>query len=235
VYSSAHRSIQALRGRRTGRLVGTAFVAAPVAMLAAWILLKGVWRPDLGLPWLLDWTVWTVSHVLYVAAIGAFGVVAVALSRAVGRHSSYAERASWVALAITLASLLAFLGQVLLDLVVSFGAGSRAGMSAGFDALHRDHPLLVDLTQGPLAMIWMVGLLALMILATITRAVRIRDTALLTVGALLLLPQSTLLGLVGIVFVGLALVPVGLRLSVAGGQDAASTVTSSSWTPPVQK
>ncbi|PRZ30493.1 hypothetical protein CLV47_1307 [Antricoccus suffuscus] len=209
------RALEPFRGAHLHRLVGKTFIAAPIGLLLAWVVQKGIWKPNFGLPWVVDWTAWTVSHLLYAGAIVLFAVVALELYRMVARHSTFARNFALVALGITVASLVAFLCQVLLDLTVSFGAENRSSMPTGFADLRDRYPVIIDLVQGPLAMVWLVGILALAILATITHAVRWHETALLTIGALLLLPQSSLLGTVGGLCVVLALAPIGRRMIAA--------------------
>ncbi|GAA3390761.1 hypothetical protein [Cryptosporangium minutisporangium] len=134
---------------------------------------------------------WTIGHLLFLAALVYFGLVALDLRRrAPGRIAT-------AALVATLLGLVAFVRVVIVDLIVGFGAADRAEMNVRYD----EYETVADTVLDPLAPLFPLGLLVLLILLAVARqapwwspvltlggfAAITAELDLLPVGALLLL------------------------------------------------
>lgn len=103
-------------------LPAIALSAAPAFWIAAWLLMRidGHGGPGWG---------WTTAHLLWMGAYVLFGIASVALFRAGGRPG----RLSAPALAVALTGAFAFVGQMLIDLVMGILASDKAELSELYD------------------------------------------------------------------------------------------------------
>jgi hypothetical protein len=190
-------------------VTGAALIVAPLLVLGYGSLRL------LGGPTHGPGPVWTVSHLVFLAAFGAFAVALPGVRGLVG-GGGWARWGANVVAALAGLGLLAGIGQTAIDLVVGAGASDRAGMNTLYGKVYANEVLAAAFQQvGPI--LFFVGLPVLTILLATVRPRRLRPYApvVVTVGMVLpsvdldLLPVAALLMAAG-------LVPLGRRL-LAGG------------------
>ncbi|MCU1685114.1 MAG: hypothetical protein JWQ81_5853 [Amycolatopsis sp.] len=114
------------------------FVAAPALLLVGVLAMKFGWKTSPDLTWGVALPLWTSAHLAYILGYLGLGVVLATLwswlhEVARGR----VERVFGDVLAVVgTIGLVAMTGQMVLDLIVGFRAGSRAAMSGISDSIH---------------------------------------------------------------------------------------------------
>ncbi|MEV4759707.1 hypothetical protein AB0J86_32060 [Micromonospora sp. NPDC049559] len=144
------------RSSRSARLPAAGLVAAPLGWLAGWAIMRlgGSSGPNTG---------WDVAHALWIVSFVLFGAAAYALFRLLG-----GSPAARVALAVALTGAAALVVQMVIDLVVGLRTADKPAMVDLYDRVFAVPGVeLVFFTVGP--MLLFVGLLALVVLATVRR------------------------------------------------------------------
>ncbi|WP_158973135.1 hypothetical protein [Streptomyces griseus] len=195
------------RGLHRTALTRTAFIAAPLCMLAYGSIRLS--DPDHG-PGLA----WTSGHVALVSGVLLFGAVFLGLLRLAEPTTGAARASARVATLLGLVGVVAVTAQGVIDLVVGFRAGDRAGMERLFEDV-QSHPGVMPAvyTVGP--MLFYVGLLWLVIQLAVQRRIRVWRPALVVLGTATMAASLDLMPLGGLLFAA-ALSPLGRDAAVAG-------------------
>lgn len=206
-----------------------AFVVAPVALMLGVLGMKYGWAPNSRT---LDWGValplWTAAHVAYIVGNVALGMVLVTMwSWARDGARSAVERVGVHVLAgVGAVGLVAMIGQMVIDLLVGFEAGSRAEMSAISDRYH-DLPGFDVFFYGVVPALSLAALALLILWLAARRQVAVWPALLFLVGSVAIGTQVRELMVVGGTAVGLALWAIARQDSlVAGPPGTRSVVTS---------
>jgi hypothetical protein len=149
---------------------------------------------------------WTVGHLLFLAALLAFGVVLFGLYRLAAERGPGAQRLALGTLLVSYLGLAAFVWTVLVDLWVGWHAVDRAGMNALYDSY--DTPALIP-ALGPL---FQVGLLVLLVQLAVARRVPWWSPVSVVLACLAITVNLDLLPLGGVLF-AVALLPFVLPVS----------------------
>lgn len=114
------------------------FLTAPALLLVGELLLKLGWKAWPGLSWGVALPVWIGAHLAFVLGYLAIGAVLATLwSWLHEAAGSRAERGIADALTVLGAvGVVAMTGQMVIDLIVGFRAGSRAAMSGISQSIH---------------------------------------------------------------------------------------------------
>ena len=140
---------------------------------------------------------WTIGHLLFLASLVGFGLVALDLRQRLG------TRLALVTLIGTLYGLFAFVHVVALDLAVGFGAADRAEMDLRYDRYRS----IADSVLDPFSPLFPVGITVLLILLVVARRAPWWSPVLALAGFLAIVANLDLLPLAGLLLVG-ALLPV---------------------------
>lgn len=196
-----------------------AFVVAPAALLLGVLGMKFGWAPNRDLDWGVALPLWTGAHLAYIVGNVALGVVLVTVWRWAGDGArSAGERAAVHALAVVAAvGLVAMIGQMVIDLLVGFEAGSRAEMSAISDR-YQDLPGFEAFFYGVVPAMSLTGLSLLILWLAARRRVLWWPAVLFLAGAVAVGTQVTALMVAGGVGIGVALYAIARRegLGTAG-------------------
>lgn len=187
----------------------TAFLVAPVALLAGVVAMKFGWAPNKDLDWDLAFPLWTGAHLAYLAGYLALGLVALTLWMwARDSARSAGERAGVHATAVaTGIGLVTMIGQMVIDLLVGFEAGSRAEMSAISDRYHAI-PGFDLLFYGLVPSLSLAGLAVLVLWLAARHRIAWWPALLFTTAAVAIGTRITALMVIGGVGVGVALYAV---------------------------
>lgn len=188
------------RGTRRTALTRTAFIAAPLCMLAYGTIRLS--DPDHG-PGLA----WTSGHIALVVGVLLFGAIFLGLLRLSEPTTGAARLSARVAALLGLVGAMAVTAQGVIDLVVGFRAGDRAGMERLFEDI-QSHPGVMPAvyTVGP--MLFYVGLLWLVIQLAVQHRISVWRPALVVLGTATMAASLDLLPLGGLLF-AVALSPLG--------------------------
>ncbi len=174
------------------------FVLAPVFLLVGVVAMKFGWKPNPDLDWGVAFPLWTGAHIAYLAGNVAFGFVLLTLWRW-GRDAARApfERgAVHVLAAVGAVGLVAMTGQMVIDLLVGFEAGSRADMSAISHRYH-DIPGFDTFFYGTIPALHLGATALLIVLLAVRRRVAVWPAALFFAGAVAIGTQLTALMVAG--------------------------------------
>jgi len=207
------------------RMRNKAFVVAPVALMLGVLGMKFGWAPNRDLDWGVALPLWTGAHLAYIVGNLALGAVLVTLwSWARDSARSAGERAGVLALALVGAvGLVAMIGQMVIDLLVGFEAGSRAEMSAISDRYH-DLPGFDAFFYGFVPALSLAAISLLVLWLAVRRQLAWWPALLFLAGSVAIGTQVTALMVVGGLGVGIALyaitrqdrlVPPGVSVSRA--------------------
>ncbi|MCT2583735.1 hypothetical protein [Actinophytocola gossypii] len=187
-----------------------AFVVAPVALILGVLGMKFGWAPNDDLDWDVALPLWTAAHVAYVVGYLALGAVLLTVwvwARDAARSAG--ERVGvHVTGAVGAVGLVAVLGQMVIDLLVGFEAGSRAEMSAISDRYH-DLPGFDAFFYGLVPALSLAGLSVLVLWLAARGRVDWWPALLFLAGTVGIGTQGTALIVAGGVAVGVALYVVG--------------------------
>ncbi|NRQ39355.1 hypothetical protein HII36_47165, partial [Nonomuraea sp. NN258] len=111
------------------RIAGLSFVTAPLLVLAGWALMRlgGTGGREPG---------WTLAHIAWALNSVMYGIVCVELHRRARDTSPGGRVLAAGALVAGVVGAGCLLVQMLIDLVVGFSTGNRAGMRALSDRIH---------------------------------------------------------------------------------------------------
>lgn len=187
-----------------------AFVVAPVALMLGVLAMKFGWAPDDGLDWDVALPLWTAAHVAYVVGYLALGAVLLTVwvwARDAARSAG--ERVGvHVTGVVAAVGLVAMLGQMVIDLLVGFEAGSRAEMSGIFDR-YQDLPGFDAFFYGFVPALSLAGLSVLVLWLAVRGRVEWWPAVLFLAGSVAIGTRGTALMVAGGVAVGVALYAVG--------------------------
>jgi hypothetical protein len=175
-----------------------AFVLAPAFLLLGVLAMKFGWKPNPDLDWSVAFPLWTGAHLAYIAGNVAFGFVLVTLWRW-GRDAARSplERgAVHVLSGLGAVGLVAMIGQMVIDLLVSFEAADRAGMSAISDRYH-DIPGFDAFFYGAIPGMHLGATALLLVLLAVRRRVAVWPAGLALVASLAIATQLTPLMVAG--------------------------------------
>lgn len=189
-----------------------AFVIAPAALLLGVVGMKFGWAPNRDLDWGVALALWTGAHLAYLVGFGALAAVLVTVwTWARDGARSPGERAGVHALAVVSAvGLVAMAGQMVIDLLVGFEAGSRAEMSAIGDR-YQDLPGFETFFYGFVPALSFVGMSLLILWLAARRRVPWWSAALFLAGSVAVGTQVTALMVAGGLGIGVALYVIARR------------------------
>jgi len=191
-------------------MTNKAFVVAPVALLLGVLGMKFGWAPNDGLAWDVALPLWTAAHVAYVVGYLALGAVLVTVwvwARDAARSGG--ERAGVHGTGVVAAvGLVAMIGQMVIDLLVGFEAGSRAEMSGISDRYHA-LPGFDAFFYGLVPALSLAGLSVLVLWLAVRGRVDWWPALLFLAGTVAIGTRGTALMVAGGIAVGVALYTVG--------------------------
>ncbi|MFJ9740977.1 hypothetical protein [Streptomyces sp. NPDC101166] len=192
------------RGTLRTALTRTAFIAAPLCMLAYGTIRLS--DPDHG-PGLA----WTSGHIALIAGVLLFGAIFLGLLRLSEPTTGAARLSARVATLVGLTGTVAVTAQGVIDLVVGFRATDRAGMERLFEDV-QSHPGVMPAvyTVGP--MLFYVGLLWMVIQLAVQHRISVWRPALVMLGTAAMAASLDLLPLGGLLFAA-ALSPLGREVT----------------------
>jgi hypothetical protein len=182
------------------------FVVAPVFLLIGVLGMKLGWKPNPDLDWSVAFPLWTGAHLAYIVGDVAFGFVLLTLWRW-GRDGARSplERGAVHALGVLGAvGVAGMLGQMVIDLLVGFEAGSRAAMSAISHRYH-DIPGFDTMFYGTVPALHMGAAALLIVLLAVRNRVSAWPAALFFAGAVAIGTQLTPLMIAGGAALGVAM------------------------------
>jgi hypothetical protein len=188
----------------------TAFVVAPVGLLLGVLGMKYGWAPhSRQLDWDVALPLWTAAHVAYIVGAGALGVVLYRFwAWAADAARSAGERVGVHVLGLAGAvGTLSMIGQMVIDLLVGFEAGSRAEMSAISDR-YQDLPGFDIFFYGALPAMNLAAAALLVVLLAVRGRVAWWPAVVFFAGAVAIGTQVTELMVAGGVAVGVALLAI---------------------------
>ncbi|HLL65445.1 MAG TPA: hypothetical protein VK453_06805 [Micromonosporaceae bacterium] len=186
------------------RILRFALLAAAPLWLLGWAIMRvdGKYGPGPG---------WTSAHLIWVVAFALFGFASLALFRIVGGNRRDVPAVG--ALGVAVLGAVTLVGQMLIDIAVGLGATDKAAMRSRYDDVFAVPGVELVLFQvGPSLLF--VGLLALVVIATVRRRVRVTTLALVLLGVAMMVAGRPLPGWLrtveglGAVSMALALAPL---------------------------
>jgi hypothetical protein len=203
-----------------------AFLVAPVALMLGVLGLQVGYAPNRDLDWDVALPLWTGAHLAYLVGYGAIAFVVMAVwTWARDAARSPTERAAVHALAVVSSvGLVAMAGQMVIDLLVGFEAGSRAEMSAIFDR-YQAIPGFEMFFYGVVPALSFAGLSLLIVWLAVRGRVGWWPALLFLAGTAAVGTQITALMIVGGVGVGIALYAITRRAGL--GASAVSVPATS--------
>ncbi|MFJ5156792.1 hypothetical protein ACIQCF_35640 [Streptomyces sp. NPDC088353] len=187
-------------GTRRTALTRTAFIAAPLCMLA-----NGVIRlsdPDHG-PGLT----WTSGHIALIAGALLFAAIFLGLLRLSKPTTSAARLSIQAATLLGLVRVVAVTAQGVIDLVVGFRADDLAGMDRFFESI-QSHPRVMPTVYTVGSNLFFVGLLWLVIQLAVQRRIGVWRPVLVVLGTAAMAASLDLMPLGALLFCA-ALSPLG--------------------------
>ncbi|MEU8529092.1 MULTISPECIES: hypothetical protein [Streptomyces] len=188
------------RGTRGTALTRTAFIAAPLCLLAYGAIRLS--DPDHG-----PGPAWTISHVAMIAGVLLFGPVLLGLLRLSEPATGAARLSARAATLVGLAGVAAVTAQGVIDLVVGLRADDRAGMNRLFDEI-QSVPALMPVVYTVVPILFYVGLLWLTIQLAVQRRVGVWCPVLVVLGTATMAASLDLIP-VGALLFCVALFPLG--------------------------
>ena len=192
----------------------TSFVVAPVFLLIGIVAMKFGWKPNPDLDWDVAFPLWTGAHLAYIVGDIALGFVLLTLWRWArdAARPGFERGAVHVLGAAGAVGLVAMLGQMVIDLLVGFEAGSRADMSAISDRYH-DLPGFDAFFYGAIPAMHLGAAALLIVLLAVRRRVAWWPAAVFFAGATAIGTQVTPLMVAGGAAVGVALYAIARQES----------------------
>jgi hypothetical protein len=193
------------------------FVIAPGFLLLGVLGMKFGWKPNPDLDWGVALPLWTAAHLAYVVGNVAFGFVLFRLWSwgRDGARSPLERGAVHVLGAVGAVGLVAMIGQLVVDLLVGFEAGSRADMSA-ISGRYHDIPGFDTFFYGAIPALHLAATSLLVVLLAVRGRVAVWPAALFFVGAVAIGTQLTALMVAGGLALCVALTVMARENAVVG-------------------
>lgn len=198
-------------------IAATAFIAAPIFMLTYGVirLLGGHPGPGPG---------WTIGHLAFLIALFLFGLVLLGLRRLAQSRRRGLQVAADLATAAGFLGLVAMIIQISVDLFVGMASADHAEMSRMFDNF-QSWPGVTPAIYTIVPQLLFVGLIALGVLAALTRRMHPLGVILMIAGTALAAVNLDLLPAAALCYL-LALVPpaIGFTRPTNADHDTRETI-----------